>query len=151
MTDPGMQAKLETAAHDGNLAHYKGVMDSRVRSFHQALMEYNDSSFEVEPSDGFPAAASTRLGRVEMKIVYGLDDQRVGVWIVFSDKNPDANADPVRHLLSVHLSDRGWVGPNGKSYADFRGQNSIFELCTALVAEQLRANSKFIQSISAPV
>lgn len=151
MTDQGMQAKLETAAHDGNLVHYKRSMDQRVHAFHDALREFNDSSLEVEMSDGIPVAVSTRLGRVEMKPVYGLDDQRVGVWIVFSDKNPDPNGDPVRHLLAVHLSDTGWIGTSGQVFADRFGRHSIFELATAIAAEQLRWNTKFIKSISAPV
>lgn len=151
MTDPGMQAKLETAAHDGNLVHSKRLVDDRVHAFYQALRDFNDSSLRVKPDEGEPVAVETRLGRVEMTTIYGLDTDRVGVWVLFSDKNPDPNGDPVRHLLAMHLSDRGWVGANGKPYADFRGVNSVLEVCTALVAEQLRANTKFIKSIGAPV
>jgi len=84
---------------------------------------------------------------MQVKPVYTLDGDDLGVSVVFSDESVDASGKESRQLLAVRLAYDGWFGPNGNGYVNSSGDLSINAVVFEAMANKLRLNTEFIQSI----
>lgn len=146
--------KYINAASGGQLDYYLGQATHRMNDFYGALASYRGKEFLYEKSELLNGVIpenlkiDTKLGSMNLRVVYGIDEKWVCAWMVFSDEEGSPAQPKERHLLAVKLGESGWLGPHGDGYIADYGGFSIEMVLREAIGAKLRLNTEFLKSLN---